>query len=283
MRKTNFKIILLPIIFIFLFSDSFCFFDTIGNLFTDIIEPKDFANNKKFAEDEKNAKNKNSTNTEINLGLEFYNIFLKMMVDRNFQIKTTINTINNFIESNTQEQVIKEEDLKYNRIKEKINPKENMGNKKSSFLIRRKKSEDSIFEKIIISDVMLIYSLAEIFLSLSIAFILIPTIVIFRKWIKSFRRKVIKEIKMDYSEFKNEFSNNPIEEKDCSICLDKIIMTSINKINSDSNKEEESIIMSYLDCGHMFHSLCIKEWINRSKETCPFCRKEIDTIKFIKM
>ena len=47
--------------------------------------------------------------------------------------------------------------------------------------------------------------------------------------------------------------------EDCSICLDKMNDESISTIN----------------CNHSFCNVCIEEYINKNKNTCPLCRCEI--------
>ena len=51
--------------------------------------------------------------------------------------------------------------------------------------------------------------------------------------------------------------------KECSICYE------------DFNNESS---VSLLNCGHYFHTKCIKKWGNRNN-TCPVCRKEIPLIE----
>lgn len=47
----------------------------------------------------------------------------------------------------------------------------------------------------------------------------------------------------------------------CSICTDKY-----------DNKD----VVSVLNCGHIFHTKCIKEW-GHYKAVCPVCKESIDT------
>ena len=56
----------------------------------------------------------------------------------------------------------------------------------------------------------------------------------------------------------------------CSICHDDILLKSDDDILFNIN------IGHKLPCDHIFHYKCIKKWIEK-KETCPYCRTEIDT------
>merc|ERR1719379_2480807 len=49
------------------------------------------------------------------------------------------------------------------------------------------------------------------------------------------------------------------EEAECSICADKVLESATE-----------------LNCGHVFHTLCLREWMRR-KGTCPTCREAIDS------
>lgn len=291
MSKTYLKFFGYLIIF-FLISKTSCLLETISNFFKDIKKLREIVNNRTF--DNRTIKSKNNSRIyQPNKSKEIYNIFYRMLKNTKRQIKTTFKYIyNDFVHSiespNTKNHEKIEPYSFYNYKNEKKQ------NKKNQFFVRKKQNEDSIFEKIIISDIMLIYSLAEIFLSLSIVFIIIPTILILRKWIKSIRKKNIKEVNMLYSEFKTIYHKNSLEEDDCSICLEKILIGNISISSEMKNnnldtcvgdncqfKNKQNISLSHLDCGHLYHSNCLKEWIDRSKITCPFCRKEIETITYV--
>jgi hypothetical protein len=287
MNKSYFKVFWLILILIFLITKTSCLFDTIGNFFKDIKELRDIVNNRRS--DNRTVKSRNRSRIhQENHGLEFYNLFFRMLKNTNRQIRTTFEYIySDFVNNIDNKDISKQE-------KKETHPVYNYKNekkikKKNQFFVRRKTNEDSIFEKLIISDIMLIYSLAEIFLSLSIAFIIIPTIVILRKWIKSIHKNKIKEVNMYYSEFKTTFHKNSLEDEDCSICLDKILYEQTttstdlytNNINTPQVNNIQDKTLSHLDCGHLYHANCIKEWISRSKDTCPFCRKEIETITHV--
>ena len=56
------------------------------------------------------------------------------------------------------------------------------------------------------------------------------------------------------------FDINKDNFKSCSVCLENF-------------KDKETV--SCLDCGHYFHSNCIKEW-GCYKQSCPNCRKKIE-------
>lgn len=62
---------------------------------------------------------------------------------------------------------------------------------------------------------------------------------------------------------KNEYCHIHSNNKECSICY--------NKIPSKKN--------TILSCGHEFHSKCIEDWFERSS-SCPLCREEIPPSKF---
>lgn len=54
---------------------------------------------------------------------------------------------------------------------------------------------------------------------------------------------------------------NEDENNECSICM---------------STQDELSSMGRLHCGHTFHNHCIKTWFLMSKNTCPYCRSEID-------
>ena len=63
----------------------------------------------------------------------------------------------------------------------------------------------------------------------------------------------LEEIEID------EESSKKLDNKDCLICLEKFLIK--DKI-------------CYLPCNHLFHSICIKNWIKIKKE-CPLCKISI--------
>ena len=63
----------------------------------------------------------------------------------------------------------------------------------------------------------------------------------------------LEEIEVD------EESSKKLDNKDCLICLEKFLIK--DKI-------------CYLPCNHLFHSICIKNWIKIKKE-CPLCKRSI--------
>lgn len=52
----------------------------------------------------------------------------------------------------------------------------------------------------------------------------------------------------------------------CSICLDTIV--------SDPENEEDK--KRILDCSHIFHQLCIGEWLKLRRQDCPLCRAPVN-------
>jgi len=68
--------------------------------------------------------------------------------------------------------------------------------------------------------------------------------------------KRLEQIKEEFK--KGEKLNNKFQETNCAICIDEL------SNNSDQN--------STLPCGHVFHKVCINEWLKK-KEECPVCRK----------
>ena len=50
----------------------------------------------------------------------------------------------------------------------------------------------------------------------------------------------------------------PISQKDCSICLDEILIH-----NGESNGEAAA-------CGHVFHRICLQTWL-KDHNKCPLC------------
>ena len=59
-------------------------------------------------------------------------------------------------------------------------------------------------------------------------------------------------------------TNKKIISENCVICLEKLI----NEKDNNSN-------ISTLQCGHQYHTKCIKEWMLKNKK-CPLCRDLID-------
>ena len=56
----------------------------------------------------------------------------------------------------------------------------------------------------------------------------------------------------------------------CSICFQPISNTTRSgcvRLHSDVIK---------LSCGHCFHKKCLVNWLIRNKNTCPYCREEIN-------
>lgn len=67
---------------------------------------------------------------------------------------------------------------------------------------------------------------------------------------------------------------------ECPICLEEIyINKQIKKYNCCfpiySTKKEKNIKpICILSCSHLYHSLCIYDWLQKEK-TCPLCRTEL--------
>ena len=66
----------------------------------------------------------------------------------------------------------------------------------------------------------------------------------------------------DYvTQFNNKYIDNLLNDsQQCSICLSDVNVTDNDKL--------------ILNCGHMFHKDCIKNWILVHK-TCPLCREKV--------
>ena len=47
---------------------------------------------------------------------------------------------------------------------------------------------------------------------------------------------------------------------ECSICLNPVRVTRSSK---------------QLECGHLYHSSCIEEWVSAGGDTCPMCRNSM--------
>lgn len=63
--------------------------------------------------------------------------------------------------------------------------------------------------------------------------------------------------KLNYKEYL--FVEEP-KEKRCSICLD------------DFNDKD---LVYLLECKHLFHKICIDEWLTKYNYNCPICRKKL--------
>jgi hypothetical protein len=66
-------------------------------------------------------------------------------------------------------------------------------------------------------------------------------------------------------------TKNSNENLICTICL-----------NTDFDNIDNIIFTEYLinniiqtECNHYFHAICLFNWINRKKNTCPLCRMEL--------
>jgi uncharacterized membrane protein YgcG len=90
--------------------------------------------------------------------------------------------------------------------------------------------------------------------------------------------------KMKYNQSRAKNFGKIIDAKDCSICLEKII----KKGDKENYFTLEEITISNLDktkyiaimkCGHIFHGVCISEWVKVCEEQwnyetkCPLCRQ----------
>ncbi|KAH0451170.1 hypothetical protein IEQ34_018469 [Dendrobium chrysotoxum] len=51
----------------------------------------------------------------------------------------------------------------------------------------------------------------------------------------------------------------------CSICLVDY---------ADEEEREDNQIRILPDCGHVFHAICVGEWL-RNNPTCPICRSSV--------
>ena len=57
------------------------------------------------------------------------------------------------------------------------------------------------------------------------------------------------------------------DEKICSICCEEL---------GNSINDEDISTLVKLECGHYYHSKCIEQWYNTSKnKDCPMCKKDI--------
>lgn len=252
MKRIFFRISIVSFFLLFLFSHSFCLFFRFNTIIKEIndfkasIETSGGNNKHKIEESTKKSENfyKSEENISSN-GLKLYKFFL-----------------NFFVSSDTSE----------------VKPKT-----KSKIIVpkmtKKKEFSESFFEKVIITDLMFIYALAEIFISISLAFIVIPVIIITRNLLKSCKKNKIKEkfVNNEYDIKKIIKKNNITYEDVCSICLDEIL-----KDNCYDHCEKTNTF-GHLNCHHNFHSNCIKEWIKMDKNTCPFCRQQISTIMYLEM
>jgi len=59
-----------------------------------------------------------------------------------------------------------------------------------------------------------------------------------------------------------------LKKHECSICLE--------------NNFENSDPLRKLNCGHIFHKTCIKDWIELNK-TCPLCRKTVEKVEKVSL
>ena len=52
---------------------------------------------------------------------------------------------------------------------------------------------------------------------------------------------------------------------ECSVCLNPVRYTRQSK---------------QLECGHLYHTHCIDEWVSAGGDTCPMCRSQLNKPKF---
>ena len=84
---------------------------------------------------------------------------------------------------------------------------------------------------------------------------------LYSSWNENKKEKKLNKIK-DF--LKKVKTNKKIISENCVICLEKLI----NEKDNNSN-------ISTLQCGHQYHTKCIKEWMLKNKK-CPLCRDLID-------
>lgn len=70
------------------------------------------------------------------------------------------------------------------------------------------------------------------------------------------------KVTLNHEEFNNleKFYYNSNESKECLICLEKF------EINDQVTK---------IHCNHIFHTICIKEWLLKENNKCPVCRVSV--------
>jgi hypothetical protein len=147
----------------------------------------------------------------------------------------------------------------------------NNKNNSSKIIKVNKNVQNSILINILMRiDFMLIYSISAILISIFIAFICLPIIFFFRKRVKFLNNYKIKEEKIVKVEELNELLCKFEMDQICSICLDRVM-----------KYKKEGDLLGHLNCRHYFHKICILEWIKRNKQTCPFCRKIINSVKYL--
>ena len=92
------------------------------------------------------------------------------------------------------------------------------------------------------------------------------------------RHRTYSDTSSDYSDheipeimFETEVPQLYLEDEDdkkiCSICCEEL--------DSSINDEATNTLVK-LECGHYYHSKCIEQWYNTSKnKDCPMCKKDI--------
>lgn len=78
---------------------------------------------------------------------------------------------------------------------------------------------------------------------------------IFTDFISDYINSYYTEYKLSDEEF--EKLNTMDKDYECNICMEE---------------KKKGIL---LDCNHIFCENCLKEWLTKSKKTCPTCRKEV--------
>lgn len=92
-------------------------------------------------------------------------------------------------------------------------------------------------------------------------------------------KKINEDIKQNLNQFKQETEMINIQQKENEIRNRNIEKEKEKLLNEENilgkNKEETKNFIAKLNCGHIFHSECIDEWMKK-KDNCPLCKKRLE-------
>ena len=93
-----------------------------------------------------------------------------------------------------------------------------------------------------------------------------------------------ENIKNNLNNFKQETelinisqNENEVRRRNSNFENERLLNENKNKEKNENNneKEKDNKFIAKLNCGHIFHSDCIDQWMSK-KDSCPLCKKRLD-------